>query len=93
MTSAPKPGLTPLQKEILYFVLIIIALMVTMIVVVLIVWYATPPPEPSQKEVLIFRTGVLGFVVLIRLEYRYRHSLWTAFQLRWRSYQRASQSL
>ncbi|GAB7352874.1 hypothetical protein MBLNU459_g3471t1 [Dothideomycetes sp. NU459] len=38
LTSAPKQGLTPLQKEILYFVAIIVALMMTMIVVVIIVW-------------------------------------------------------
>jgi len=38
LTSAPKTGLTPLQKEILYFVAIIVSLMLTMIVVVIIVW-------------------------------------------------------
>lgn len=38
LTSAPKQGLTPLQKEILYFVLIIVCLMLTMILVVIIVW-------------------------------------------------------
>ena len=38
LTSAPKQGMTPLQKEILYFVIIIVCLMVTMIVVVIIVW-------------------------------------------------------
>ena len=38
LTSAPKAGLTPLQKEILIFVAIIVCLMVTMIIVVIIVW-------------------------------------------------------
>jgi sodium/potassium-transporting ATPase subunit alpha len=32
--------LTPLQKEILYFIIIIVCLMVTMILVVIIVWSA-----------------------------------------------------
>jgi len=38
LTSAPKPGLTPLQREIYYFVGLIVAIMLTMIVVILIVW-------------------------------------------------------
>ncbi|KAK6415996.1 hypothetical protein LTR95_017517, partial [Oleoguttula sp. CCFEE 5521] len=38
--SAPKEGLTPLQKEILIFVGVIVCLMVTMILVVIIVWAA-----------------------------------------------------
>lgn len=38
LTSAPKAGLTPLQKEILIFVAIIVCLMVTMILVVITVW-------------------------------------------------------
>lgn len=38
LTSAPKAGLTPLQKEILIFVGIIVCLMVTMIIIVIIVW-------------------------------------------------------
>lgn len=38
LTSTPKQGLTPLQKEILYFVTIIVCLMLTMILVVIIVW-------------------------------------------------------
>lgn len=38
LTSTPKQGLTPLQKEILYFVAIIVCLMFTMIVVVIAVW-------------------------------------------------------
>ncbi|KAK4561596.1 hypothetical protein LTR86_004275 [Recurvomyces mirabilis] len=40
LTNAPKPGLTPLQKEILYFVCIIVGLMLTMILVVIVVWAA-----------------------------------------------------
>jgi sodium/potassium-transporting ATPase subunit alpha len=40
LTSTPKQGLTPLQKEILYFIIIIVCLMVTMILVVIIVWSA-----------------------------------------------------
>ncbi|KAK1057488.1 hypothetical protein LTR33_013627, partial [Friedmanniomyces endolithicus] len=38
LTSAPKGGLTPLQKEILYFVGLIVALMLFMIIMVIIVW-------------------------------------------------------
>jgi sodium/potassium-transporting ATPase subunit alpha len=38
LTSTPKQGLTPLQKEIYYFVGIIVALMLTFIVLVIIVW-------------------------------------------------------
>jgi len=38
LTSAPKGGLTPLQKEILIFVGIIICLMLTMIILVISVW-------------------------------------------------------
>lgn len=40
LTSAPKAGLTPLQKEILYFVGLIVALMLVMIILVIIVWAA-----------------------------------------------------
>ncbi|KAK0933860.1 hypothetical protein LTR29_014548 [Friedmanniomyces endolithicus] len=38
LTSAPKGGLTPLQKGILYFVGLIVALMLFMIIMVIIVW-------------------------------------------------------
>ena len=38
LTSAPKTGMTTLQKEILRFVLIIVSLMVFMNVIVLILW-------------------------------------------------------
>jgi sodium/potassium-transporting ATPase subunit alpha len=38
LTSAPAEGLTPLQKEIYYFIALIVALMLVMIVVVIIVW-------------------------------------------------------
>jgi magnesium-transporting ATPase (P-type) len=38
LTSAPKTGLTPLQKEIYYFVTIIVGLMLSMILLVIIVW-------------------------------------------------------
>ncbi|KAK3057111.1 hypothetical protein LTR09_002150 [Extremus antarcticus] len=40
LTSTPKQGLTPLQREILYFVAIIVCIMVTMILLVIIVWAA-----------------------------------------------------
>ncbi|CAG8960687.1 hypothetical protein HYFRA_00013455 [Hymenoscyphus fraxineus] len=40
MTNAPKTGLTPLEKEILNFVIIICSLMVLMILIVIIVWAA-----------------------------------------------------
>lgn len=39
MTNAPKMGLTPLEREILNFVIIICSIMFTMIIVVIIVWY------------------------------------------------------
>ncbi|KAI5362254.1 Putative P-type ATPase, HAD superfamily, P-type ATPase, transmembrane domain superfamily [Septoria linicola] len=38
LTSTPKAGLTPLQKEILYFVTIIVCLMITMVLIVIAVW-------------------------------------------------------
>ncbi|KAF2095188.1 putative H /K ATPase alpha subunit [Rhizodiscina lignyota] len=38
LTSAPKTGLTNLEKEIYYFVAIIVGIMLTMIIVVIIVW-------------------------------------------------------
>jgi sodium/potassium-transporting ATPase subunit alpha len=38
LTSAPKEGLTPLQRELYYFIGLIVALMLVMIVVVIIVW-------------------------------------------------------
>ncbi|KAF4554176.1 E1-E2 ATPase-like protein 6 [Elsinoe fawcettii] len=40
LTSAPKTGLTPLQREILYFVTIIVGIMVVMVLTVIIVWAA-----------------------------------------------------
>lgn len=39
MTNAPKTGLTPLEREVLNFVIIICSIMFTMIIVVIIVWY------------------------------------------------------
>lgn len=38
LTSTPKKGLTPLQKEILIFVLFIVCLMLTMVVIVIAIW-------------------------------------------------------
>jgi sodium/potassium-transporting ATPase subunit alpha len=38
LTSAPKSGLTPLQKEMLYFVALIVGIMLVMIVAVIIIW-------------------------------------------------------
>ena len=38
LTSTPKQGMTPLQREILYFVTIIVSVMLTMITLVIIVW-------------------------------------------------------
>lgn len=38
LTSTPKKGLTPLQKEIYHFITIIVCLMLTMIVIVIAVW-------------------------------------------------------
>jgi sodium/potassium-transporting ATPase subunit alpha len=38
LTSTPKTGMTPLQKEILYFVSLIVALMLTFVIMVIAVW-------------------------------------------------------
>ncbi|WPH03057.1 Hypothetical protein R9X50_00593100 [Acrodontium crateriforme] len=38
LTSTPNTGLTPLEKEILYFVLLIVGLMVTFIIIFIAVW-------------------------------------------------------
>lgn len=38
LTSTPKKGMTPLQKEILYFVTFIVCIMLTMVVIVIAVW-------------------------------------------------------
>ncbi|KAF2157518.1 putative H /K ATPase alpha subunit [Myriangium duriaei CBS 260.36] len=38
LTNAPSTGMTPLQKEILYFVSIIVGLMTVMVLLVIIVW-------------------------------------------------------
>ncbi|KAF8849799.1 calcium ATPase [Acephala macrosclerotiorum] len=40
MTNAPKTGLTPLEREVLNFVIVICTIMFTMIIVVIIVWAA-----------------------------------------------------
>ena len=38
MTTTPKTGLTPLEREIVNFVTIICSIMLVMIVIVLVVW-------------------------------------------------------
>ena len=38
LSSRPRTGLTPLQKEILRFVLIIVALIFTVIILVIVLW-------------------------------------------------------
>jgi sodium/potassium-transporting ATPase subunit alpha len=38
LTSAPKTGMTPLEKEVLNFVLIIFSIMFSMIIIVIAVW-------------------------------------------------------
>jgi sodium/potassium-transporting ATPase subunit alpha len=48
MTNAPKTGLTPLEKEVLNFVIIITSIMVTMITIVVVVWYVSTFPKWSQ---------------------------------------------
>ncbi|CAI6080103.1 unnamed protein product [Clonostachys chloroleuca] len=45
LTNEPKTKMTPLEKEILYFVLIICTLMLTMVVIVIIIWGAYLRPE------------------------------------------------
>lgn len=39
LTNEPKTKMTPLEREVLYFVTIITSIMLTMILVVIIVWY------------------------------------------------------
>ena len=38
LTNAPKTGLTPLEREVLNFVMIICSIMFVMILVVIVVW-------------------------------------------------------
>lgn len=38
MSSAPKPGLTPIQWEIMRFIVIVISIVVTLIIIVIVVW-------------------------------------------------------
>jgi sodium/potassium-transporting ATPase subunit alpha len=38
MTNAPKTGMTPLEREVLNFVIIICSIMLVMIIIVIIVW-------------------------------------------------------
>jgi sodium/potassium-transporting ATPase subunit alpha len=38
LTSTPKEGMTPLQKEIFYFVSLIVCLMLTMVIIVIAIW-------------------------------------------------------
>ena len=38
MTNTPKTGLTPLEREVVNFVIIICSIMLTMILIVIIVW-------------------------------------------------------
>ena len=38
LTSAPKTGLTSLEKEIYYFVAIIVTIMITMVILVVAIW-------------------------------------------------------
>lgn len=39
LTNKPATGLTPLQKEIVRFVLIIIGFILTVVIVVIVLWY------------------------------------------------------
>lgn len=43
LTSDPKTGMTPLQKEILRFVLIISTFITVVVVVIVVLWYAGWP--------------------------------------------------
>jgi sodium/potassium-transporting ATPase subunit alpha len=38
LTNEPRDGLTPLEREVLNFVLVICSIMLVMIIVVIIVW-------------------------------------------------------
>jgi sodium/potassium-transporting ATPase subunit alpha len=48
MTNAPRTGLTPLEREVLNFVIIICSIMFTMIIVVIIVWYVLQNPSKAR---------------------------------------------
>lgn len=45
LTSKPNRGLTPIQKEILRFVLIIISFIASVVILVVVVWYSSPFPN------------------------------------------------
>ena len=63
LTSEPKTGLTPLEKEVLRFVVIIVSIMLTMIVIVIVVWYVlsiiSPKSNPFQGSVAPKRSSRL----------------------------------
>lgn len=50
MTNTPKSSLTPLEREILNFVIVICSIMLTMIIIVLIVWYL-----PQHLRIPVFK--------------------------------------
>jgi sodium/potassium-transporting ATPase subunit alpha len=49
MTNAPKAGLTPLEREVINFVILICSIMLTMIVLVIIVWLAMNAPAMIRR--------------------------------------------
>jgi P-type E1-E2 ATPase len=51
LTNEPTTGLTPLEKEVLNFVMVIVSIMITMIVIVIIVW-CVHIPFPSVFFIL-----------------------------------------
>lgn len=53
MTNAPKTGMTPLEREILNFVIVICSIMGTMIVLVIIVWCVLSSPGSIGRIVLL----------------------------------------
>lgn len=54
MTNTPKTGLTPLEREILNFVIIICSIMFLMILIVIIVWYDKNAYGLPSYRMLIF---------------------------------------
>ena len=51
LTSAPKTGLTSLEKEIYYFVGIIVTIMITMVVIVIAVWAGWLRRDHPERDV------------------------------------------
>lgn len=95
LSSAPKHGLTPIQKEILRFVLIIVAVIVAMIIVIIICWYVYLSFCTIFSWILFtnFYQGLLGFESLILSGFWFKDSLLTVSVLLSPSFLKVSQLL